>query len=150
LSASTLGRLLSNRLPGIGRLTADLILDAVQLGDPPEHLAGDRRLARLVDLEELPTAVRPAEREGDGDRIGLESVLLAGQPLEAAPAVDLQHTGVVGQHLAGTDPVLGIDIRRRQVAPPGAVVPGEAPQITGPARARCQHRQARVIAEQFR
>ena len=33
---------LSNRPPGIGRLTADLVLDAVQLGDPPEHLAGDR------------------------------------------------------------------------------------------------------------
>jgi hypothetical protein len=34
-----------NRLPGIGWLAADLILDAVQFGDPPKHLAGDRRLA---------------------------------------------------------------------------------------------------------
>jgi hypothetical protein len=40
-----------------GRLAPDLILDAVQLGDAPEHLAGDWRLAGLVDLEELPTAV---------------------------------------------------------------------------------------------
>jgi hypothetical protein len=46
-----------NRLPGIGRLAPDLILNAVQLGDPPKHLAGDRRLAGLVDVEELPTAV---------------------------------------------------------------------------------------------
>jgi hypothetical protein len=45
------------------------------------------------------------------------------QLLEAA--VDLEHTGVIGQHLAGTDPVLGVDVRRRQVAPPGAIVPGE-------------------------
>ena len=83
------------------------------------------------------------------------SVLLAGQPLEAAPAVDLEHAGVVGQHLAGAvpDPVLGVDIghRRRQVAPPGAVVPGEAPEIAGAgfALAGRQHRQARVVAEQL-
>src|SRR3954447_16735441 len=82
-----------------------------------------------LDLEELPPAVRPAEGQGDGAGIALESVLFAGQALEAAPAVDLEHTGVVGQHLAGTvpDPVLGVDIghRRRQVALPGAVVPGK-------------------------
>src|SRR3954447_13063413 len=108
-----------------------------------------------MDLKELPTAVRPAEGQGDGAGIALESVLLAGQPLEAAPAVDLQHAGVVGQHLAGAvpDPVLGVDIghRRRQVAPPGAVVPGKAPEITGAgfARAGRQHRQARVVAEQL-
>jgi hypothetical protein len=45
------------------------------------------------------------------------------QPLEAA--IDLEHAGVIGQHLAGADPVLGIDVRRRQVALPGAVIPGE-------------------------
>ena len=146
---------LTNRPPGIGRLAADRVLDAVQLGDPPEHLAGDRRLAGLVDLEELPTAVRPAEGEGDGARIIRDGVLFAGQPLEAAPAVDLQHAGVVGQHLAGAvpDPVLGVDVghRRRQVALPGAVVPGEAPEIAGPgpALAGRQHRQARVVAEQL-
>src|SRR3954451_55743 len=97
-----------------------------------------------MDLEELPTAVRPAEGEGDG--AGLESILFAGQALEAAPAVDLEHAGVVGQHLAGAvpDPVLGVDVghRRRQVALPGAVVPGDTPEITGPgpALAGCQHR----------
>src|SRR3954452_9036768 len=99
-----------------------------------------------MDLEELPTAVGPTEGEGDGPRIIRGGVLFAGQPLEAAPAVALQYAGVVGQHLAGTipDPVLGIDVghRRRQVAPPGAVVPGDAPEIAGPgpARAGCQHR----------
>jgi hypothetical protein len=79
----------------------------------------------VVDLEELPTAVRPAEREGDRERIILNGIVFAGQSLEAA--VDLQHTGVIGQHLAGTDPVLGVDVghRRRQVALPGAIVPGE-------------------------
>jgi MOSC domain-containing protein YiiM len=77
----------------------------------------------VVDLKELPPTMRPAEREGDGARIIRDGVLFAGQPLEAAPAVDLQYAGVVGQHLAG--PVLGIDVRRRQVALPGAVIPGE-------------------------
>src|SRR3954453_4938387 len=83
-----------------------------------------------LDLEELPPAVRPAEGQGDGAGIALESVLFAGQALEAAPAVDLEHAGVVGQRLAGTVPVLGVDIghRRRQVALPGAVVPGKAPE----------------------
>ena len=76
-----------------------------------------------MDLEELPPTMRPAEREGDGARIIRDGVLFAGQPLEAA--VDLEHAGVIGQHLAGADPVLGIDVRRRQVAPPGTVVPGE-------------------------
>ena len=99
--------------------------------------------------------VRPAEGEGDGARIIRDGVLFAGQPLEAAPAVDLQHAGVVGQHLAGTvpDPVLGVDVghRRRQVALPGAVVPGKAPEIAGPgpALAGRQHRQARIVAEQL-
>jgi hypothetical protein len=82
-----------------------------------------------MDLEELPTAVGPAEGEGDGPRIIRDGVLFAGQPFEAAPAIDLQHAGVVGQHLPGTipDPVLGVDVghRRRQVALPGAVIPGE-------------------------
>jgi hypothetical protein len=101
-----------------------------------------------MDLEELSTAVRPAEGEGDGPRIIRDGILLAGQPLEAAPAVDLEHAGVVGQHLAGAvpDPVLGVDVghRRRQVALPGAVVPGDAPEIAGPgpALAGRQHRQA--------
>src|SRR3954463_2113727 len=97
-----------------------------------------------MDLEELPTAVRPTEGEGDGPRIIRDGILFAGQPLEAAPAVDLQYAGVVGQHLAGAvpDPVLGVDVghRRRQVALPGAVVPGDAPEIAGPAPAGCQHR----------
>ena len=75
----------------------------------------------MVDLKELPPTMRPAEREGDGARIIRDGVLFASQPLEAA--VDLQYAGVVGQHLAG--PVLGIDVRRRQVALPGAVIPGE-------------------------
>src|SRR3954462_8583768 len=86
-----------------------------------------------MDLEELPPAVRPAEGEGDGARIIRDGVLFAGQPLEAAPAVDLEHAGVVGQHLSGTvpDPVLGVDVghRRRPVAPPGAVVAGKAPEL---------------------
>jgi hypothetical protein len=38
-------------------LTPDLALNAVQLGDAPEHLAGDRRLPGLMDFEELPTAM---------------------------------------------------------------------------------------------
>src|SRR3954466_14483173 len=108
-----------------------------------------------MDLEELPPAGRPAEGEGDGARIIRDGVLFAGQPLEAAPAVDLEHAGVVGQHLSGTvpDPVLGVDVghRRRQVAPPGAVVAGKAPEITGArfALAGRQYRQAWVIAEQL-
>src|SRR3954471_9886018 len=73
-----LAAVLTNRPSGIGRLTADRVLDAVQFGDAPEHLAGDRRLAGLMDLKELPTAVRPAEGQGDGAGIALESVLLAG------------------------------------------------------------------------
>src|SRR4051812_47569866 len=115
-------------------------------GDPPEHLAGDRRLAGLMDFEELPPAMRPTEGEGDGPHIIRDGILFAGQPLEAAPAVDLQYAGVVGQHLAGAvpDPVLGVDVghRRRQVALPGAVIPGDAPEIAspGPALAGCQHR----------
>ena len=69
-----------------------------------------------------------------------DGVLFAGQPFEAAPAVDLQHAGVVGQHLPGTipDPVLGVDIghRRRQVAPPGGCRPGRGPRDSrsGPCR----------------
>jgi hypothetical protein len=54
-----------------------------------------------MDLEELPTAVRPAEGEGDGPRIIRDGVLFAGQPFEAA--IDLQHAGVVGQHLLSGD-----------------------------------------------
>jgi hypothetical protein len=84
-----------------------------------------------VDFEELPTAMRPAEREGNDPRIIRGGILFAAQPLEATPAVNLQHAGVVSQDLASTvpDPVLGVDIshRRRQVALPGAVVPGDAP-----------------------
>src|SRR4051812_49300969 len=96
-----------------------------------------------MDLEELPTAVRPAECQGHGAGIALESVLLAGQPLEAAPAVDLEHAGVVAHPLAGTipDPVLGVDVghRRRQVAPPRGCRPGRCPRDSrsgsGPCRA---------------
>ena len=68
-----------------------------------------------MDLEELPTAVRPAEGEGDGPRIIRGGIQFAGQPLEAAPAVNLQHAGIVGQDLASTvpNPVLGVDIGHR-------------------------------------
>jgi hypothetical protein len=106
---------LTNRLPGIGRLTPDLILNAIQLGDPPEHLASDRRRAGLVDVKKLPPTMRPTKCEGDGPRILQDGILFAGQALEATPAVDLQHAGVVGQHLAGTvpDPVFAVDVGYR-------------------------------------
>src|SRR3954465_13419496 len=106
-----------------------------------------------MDLEELPPGGAPREGEGDGARIIRDGVLFAGQPLEAAPAVDLEHAGVVGQHLSGPvpDPALGVAVGpgRRQAAPPGAVVAGKAPEITGArfALAGRQYRQACVLAE---
>ena len=33
---------LTDRAPSVGRLAPDRVLDAVQLGNAPEHLAGDR------------------------------------------------------------------------------------------------------------
>jgi site-specific DNA recombinase len=58
----------------------------------------------------------PAERERDGPRIIRGGIQFAGQPLEAAPAVNLQHAGIVGQYLASTvpNPVLGVDIGHRR------------------------------------
>ena len=69
-----------------GRLSAYLCFHRVERGDTRQHLGHERRLSRRVELEEVAPHVRPAERQSDR-LIGT----LAGQTLEAAISVHLQH-----------------------------------------------------------
>ena len=91
-----------------------------------------------MEIKEVPPAVRPAVGERHRADIGGGGLLLADQPLEAAPAVDLQDAAVAGEHLRGpgVDAVLGVDVgdRRWPLALPGRVVAGQAPQVSRPGR----------------
>ena len=68
----------------LGQEAADLVLDDAELGDPPEHVFGNRRGRR--QLVELASDVRPAERQDD-------LLPSASQRGIAAIAIDLEDAG---------------------------------------------------------
>src|SRR5579863_8787490 len=96
------------RLPSmVSRVTAYLSLDCIELADARQHLGGERRLRRVVELIEGPPHVRPTERQ-------LYRVVspISSQPLEPGIAIDLQQALEFGQVSGGTRAlaVLGIDM----------------------------------------
>jgi len=140
--------LLPGRAPYLGRVTADLGFDRVELADPAQRLFGQRRAGGPVELVEAPPAMGPTEGELDLVRWATRQ-----QALEASIAVHLQDTlelGQVGGRML-TLAVLGVEVdhRRRGAALPGPIIDGVAPQAPGlgPAPARVEHRQARVVGE---
>jgi len=142
--------LLPDPLPMIGGMAADLSFDRVERRDAGQHFGRQRRLCRSMELEELAPHMRPAERQPHRS-VGT----IARQPLEPGIAVDLQHAREASQVHGGALPlpVFGIDIggRRMRRTAPRPVVDGIAPQPAGlgPAPTRVEHRQCRVVGEQF-
>src|SRR3954451_10328314 len=59
---------LANGAALLGRLAVDRGLDGVQLADPSQSLFGDRRLGRLVHLEQPPPGMRHAGDMGNALR----------------------------------------------------------------------------------
>jgi hypothetical protein len=82
---------LAHRPPLRRASAADLRLDLVQLGDPPQRLLCDRRRPRLGDLVEAPAPVRPAE----GQDHGVAGTTTAGHLLVGGIAVALTAPGAV-------------------------------------------------------
>jgi hypothetical protein len=132
---------LSHALPVIGRMPANLGLNRIEFPNARQHMPGQRRLGRLIELEERPSHMRPAERQFDRVIAAIPS-----QPLKPGVAVHLQHTAercqVCRRMRAFT--ILGIHISGRRVrrAGPWSVIHRIAPQSPGfgPAAARIQHR----------
>src|SRR4051794_21982549 len=103
-----------------------------------------------MEVVEAATHMRPAECQAHR---GVGAI--AGQPLEAIIAVNLQHT-LEGREVLGRtrDPmILGIDIRRRGMAfaPPWPIVDRITPQSPrlGPTTTGIEHWQRRIIGEQL-
>jgi hypothetical protein len=84
--------LLANRLAGVGRLTADGVLNPRQRGDAAQHFFGKGRGGGLMDVHELSPTVRPAKSQGYRSGVGLADVGLADEPFEATPTIDLART----------------------------------------------------------
>src|SRR3954454_1332249 len=148
---------LADRDPLVGRAAADRVLDPVERGDARNHLAGDWRLGGLVDLIELAPCMAPAEREDEG-----AGLLVSGEPLEAAPAIDLQHPGKAGELGLGAGHRCGPRYRHkpRPVASPRprAGRRGQSPtgsrSLSCPCRAPapadgCRHRRSSASSAQW-
>jgi hypothetical protein len=77
--------------PLLGAQATDLRLDGIDCLQPLDHLAGERRLRRLVHLDELAPRVRETESEPD------RAVAAAGKRLVGGIAVHLQNAGEARQ-----------------------------------------------------
>jgi hypothetical protein len=66
--------LLSNAAACLCLLATDLGFDGIDGGDACQRLAGNRRIAGLGDLVELPPPVRPAEGKPDGASSGQRAI----------------------------------------------------------------------------
>jgi hypothetical protein len=84
-----LGLGLADGLPCWRREAPDIALDGVEGADAHERLGRDRRRARRLDVEELSSHMRPAERERDRAAFG--------KRLVGAIAIDLEDSGEAGQ-----------------------------------------------------
>src|ERR1700758_202982 len=114
----------------IGGRAAYVVLDGIELGNPPQCLLGQRRLGRDVDVVELAPHMRPAEGE-----LRHIASFAGEQATESGIAIDLQQTAEPAQMrlrmLALA--ILTIDVGSGGMPrpAPGPVVHGIAPQPPG-------------------
>jgi hypothetical protein len=143
-----LALLLAFRAPMLGGRAADVVLDGIELGNPPQCLLGQRRLGRDVDVVELAPHMRPAEGE-----LRHIASFAGEQATESGIAIDLQQTAEPAQMrlrmLALA--ILTIDVGSGGMPrpAPGPVVHGIAPQPPGlgASAPRIEHWQRGVVSE---
>ena len=100
---------LAHGAPRLGAHPADALLDGVKFHNPPQGFASDRRLRRLVTVEQLPSRVGVAEDENDRRSQPL------GEMLVSRVAVNLEHACKALEHFVGplAFPVAGEGIGHR-------------------------------------
>src|SRR5262249_12535751 len=130
----------------LGASSADCLLDGIDLRNPSERFARDRRLGILLDIIELAAHMRPAEGERNGFAAGLAGARLVGRI-----AVALHHAAVAGEQLecvnGATAWRVGISDRGRITPAPGPVIAGNRPEVPllGLAASRIEHWRRRLV-----
>ena len=140
-----LALLLARAATLVGAHAADRLLDRIELGDPLQRLAGDRRFALGV-VEEAASQMRPAEGERD-PAIGR----LGGDRLVGGVTVALDDAPIVVEQLQAmncpTAGCIGVGDSGRVRSTPRPIVSGDRPEITlfDPTAAGIEHRRLRLV-----
>src|SRR5581483_1393653 len=142
-----LALLLADGTSCVGRLTLDLGLDGIEVGDARERLAGDRRGATGGDLVELAPYMAPAEGEVNLARLGERPVAGIAIDLEDAAEAHEMSGGAFGLAIRCVDVGDGRRVRSR----PRAIVARIGPELAGlgPPPAGVEHRRRRLAREQL-
>src|SRR5262245_47495913 len=113
----------------LGASPADRLLDQIELRDPFERFARDRRVAVLLEIIELPAQMRPAE--GKRDRLAAS---LAGDRLVGRISVALHHPAISIEQLermhGAATWCVGISDGGWITPAPGPVVAGNCPEVS--------------------
>src|SRR6266481_103349 len=144
------GRGATDREPLLGAQAADLRLDGVDDLQALDHLVRERRLRRLVHLDEFAPGMRQTKRQPD------RTALTTRERLVGGIAVHLQNAGearqLPGDLLGATAVGEYVGNRRRRRAAPRAIIHRMRPELAGPGAmsSRIKHRHRRLVAEQPR